>query len=101
MLAGTTPGVKSQPNAPGAFCADRSALKWRSHPLDPLSGLANTPRNTSPSGPTIGEAVALSGIVAPLPLFRGSKRNTLDLVDRVALSRAMRYPVDDDADFAT
>src|SRR5881394_1199489 len=101
MLAGTTPGVKSQPKAPGAFWTDRSWLKWRSHPREPLLGLASTPKNTSPSGPTIGEAVASSESDAPLVL-RGSRRNTCDLVDSVVLSSASRYPeVDDDADFAT
>src|SRR5437016_570698 len=50
--------VSSQPKAPGVLVCERLFEKWSSQPRSWLdgNGFSNTPKYTSPSGPTVGEA---------------------------------------------
>src|SRR5262249_32957786 len=91
--AGRIGAVSARPNPPGVNGVDRSGLKGRSQPRPPCAPGADsiTPKYTSPSGPMVGEEVALSSTIAGAPVT-GSTSSTLALTASVALSSATRYP---------
>ena len=83
--------VSSQPKAPGVFFWVRSPEKCSIQPrsLFVQHELSNTPKYTSPSGPTAGEAVLESGSLASLPVS-GSLSLTSASVARVVLSNSSK-----------
>src|SRR5262245_17934883 len=94
MEAGTRVGVASQPKPPGVPWVARLAENCNSQPREPLYGLPKTPRNTLPSGATIGEAVLSSRMPALLAApLRGSFSTTeVYCVDRFVVLRPRSLP---------
>src|SRR5579864_3201411 len=85
--------VSSQPKEAGVLLTDRLAEKCSIQPRSWLdaNGFSNTPMYTSPSGPTVGEAVPSLEMDARLPLF-GSSSETFDCVTSVVLLSERRKP---------
>ena len=94
IALGTTDAVMSQPNAAGAFACARVASKCSSQPrkLCVPCGLSSTPMYTSPSGPTVGEAVE-SSLTQAAAFDFGSRSSTEPRAVMVALSSATSRPV--------
>src|SRR2546423_3929395 len=91
---GTTDAVMSQPTAAGAFGCARVASKCSSQPrkLCVPCGLSSTPMYTSPSGPTVGEAVE-SSLTQAAAFDFASRSSTEPRAVMVALSSATSRPV--------